>query len=219
MEVFLILQILFDAVLLFGLLFLFHFSVHQVQKKKEESDLLKDIQVQEIKENLQELLLTLKQLGKEVSDNIQEEVKEAEEKTEIFKKVVLKLQKDLTKVTKLSDEVNAERTHLEEKAKAIETAKRIVSKVLPPTKSSFSETTVKGEKRVRNKMEKSEVPPGLGFDGSEKTMGFSSGLVREVYRLADKKTVINEIIQRTQLSRAEVQLILNLRGNRFTAPN
>jgi hypothetical protein len=50
-------------------------------------------------------------------------------------------------------------------------------------------------------------------------MGISPELVKAVYRLADMKTGTNEIIQQTQLSRAEVQLILNLRGNRFAAPN
>jgi hypothetical protein len=30
---------------------------------------------------------------------------------------------------------------------------------------------------------------------------------------------MNEIVRRTKLTRAEVQLILNLRGNRFTTPN
>ena len=43
MDVFLALQILFDSVLLFGVLFLFHFSVNQQQKKKEEFDIVKNI--------------------------------------------------------------------------------------------------------------------------------------------------------------------------------
>ncbi len=213
MDIFLILQIMFDSVLLFGILFLFHFSVNQTQKKKEEWDILKNAQVQEIKENLQELLLTLKQLGKEVSDNIQEQVQEAEQKTEVFKKVIVKIQRDLQKTVKLAEEVSTERVHLEEKLRAIETAK----KNLAPKSPAIPEPLL-----GYGKDEKVEIPRAskrIGFGKAEGALGFSSGVVREVYRLSDKKIEIGEIVQRTQLSRAEVQLILNLRGNGFTTPN
>jgi chromosome segregation ATPase len=220
MDVFMVLQMLFDAVLLFGILFLFHFSVNHVQRKKEESEILNDLQARDIKENLQELLMTLKQLGKEVSDNIQEQVKEAEGKTENFKKVISKLQRDLAKVTKLADEVEAEKDHLENKARAIEAAKKKLPKPLPKIQRTFLEASperalegLEGKKQVKN------PSMGFGFDGSEKSMGFSSGVVREVYRLADGRVEMNQIVQQTKLSRAEVQLILNLRGNRFTTPH
>jgi septal ring factor EnvC (AmiA/AmiB activator) len=145
MDIFPILQILFDAVLLFGILFLFHFSVHQSRKKKEEADILKNMQVQEIKENLQELLMTLKQLGKEVSDNIQEQVKEAEEKTDYFKKIIQKLQKDLNKTALLAEEITGEKKHLEEKIKVIQTAKKITPKILQP----IHETSLSGNKELQ----------------------------------------------------------------------
>jgi hypothetical protein len=219
MDFFLMLQIFFDAVLLFGILFLFHFSVHQNRKKREESDALKDIQVQEIKENLQELLMTLKQLGKEVSDNIQEQVNEAESKTEKFKKAILRFQKDLTKVTKISEELNMERLRLEEKANIIEVAKSTASRVLPRVHESLR---ISGsEMKKTDAMWKSAAKKkslNLGFDGSDKNIGFSSELVEKVYRLADLKAEINEIVQQTKLSRAEIQLILNLRDNRFAVP-
>jgi hypothetical protein len=215
-DFYLILQILFDAVLLFGILFLFHYSVHHSQKKKEESDVLKNIQVQEIKENLQELLLTLKQLGKEVSDNIQEQVREAEEKTEVFKKAIQKLQKDLNKTLLLAEEVGDEKSRLEDKIKIIKSAKNVMPKILrkdsfltSPNDETFAkETPVKSLKTVKDKR--------FNEGGA---VGFSSGLVREVYRMADCEMDVNEIVQKTQLSRAEVQLILNLRDNRFTTPN
>jgi hypothetical protein len=213
MDLFLILQIMFDAVLLFGILFLFHFSVHQTQKKKEEWDILKNAQTQEIKENLQELLMTLKQLGKEVSENIQEQVREAEEKTETFKKILLKLQKDLQMTTKLAEDVGAERAHLEEKLKVIETAKR---------RSAAKISKASGQAQGHSVDEKSEISTAskkLGFGKDESGLGFSSKVVREVYRLLDEKIEMTEIVQRTQLSRAEIQLILNLRGNGFTTPN
>ena len=219
MDLFLMLQVFFDAVLLFGILFLFHYSVHHTQKKKEESDVLKEIQIQEMKENLQELLMTLKQLGKEVSENIQEQVRDAETKTDVFKKTIAKLQKDLSRVSKLSEAVTGEIRHLEEKSSAIETAKKNTLKAHPPQPMD----RLSALPEVRNREEKKRVekasPVGFGFDGSEKTMGFSSGLVREIYKMADGKADINEIVQLTKLSRAEVQLILNLRGNRFTTPN
>jgi hypothetical protein len=221
LEVFLILQILFDAVLLFGILFLFHFSVYQTQKKKEESDILKDLQVQEIRENLQELLLTLKQLGKEVSDNIREQVSAAETKTENFKKVILKLQKDLTKVTKLSEELNSERTRLEEKSEAIVAAKKNFPKTLTSTRDASPAISDLKMGKVDTALKKPEQnsSPDFGFNASGKNMGFSSESVKEVYRLADLKLETPEIIRQTKLSRAEVQLILNLRGNRFLTPN
>src|SRR5579872_1103166 len=137
MDFFLILQVLFDAVLLFGVMFLFHYSVNHSRKKKEESDILKNIQVQEIKENLQELLLTLKQLGKEVSDNIQEQVRDAEDKTETFKKLIQKLQKDLNKTLILAEEVGNEKNRLEEKAKIIRASRKTIPKVLPVVEETF----------------------------------------------------------------------------------
>ena len=212
MDLFFVLQILFDAVLLFGILFLFHFSVHQTLKKKEEWDILKNAQVQEIKENLQELLMTLKQLGKEVSDNIQEQVREAEEKTEAFKKVTVKLQRDLQKVLKLAEEVESEKSHLEEKIKAIETAKRKTEPKPGPQKHLSS-------RHDEDEPEPTGKKPKLGFEHSNESFGFSSGIIEEVYKLSDKKMGMSEIVHRTKLSRAEVQLILNLRGNGFTTPN
>jgi chromosome segregation ATPase len=218
-EVFYILQILFDAVLLFGILFLFHFSVYQNQKKKEESDILKDIRVQEIRENLQELLMTLKQLGKEVSENIQEQVKTAEIKTEIFKKNIIRFQRDLTKVTRLSDDLNTERVRLEEKASAIEASKRKAPKILPAIQNDLMASDSGMKKNGPASKEENSSTADFGFNGSAKNMGISPELVKVVYRLADLKTGINDIIRQTKLSRAEVQLILNLRGNRFAAPN
>jgi hypothetical protein len=221
MDFFLILQVLFDAVLLFGVLFLFHYSVNHSRKKKEESDILNNYQVQEIKENLQELLLTLKQLGKEVSDNIQEQVAEAEVKAETFKKLILILQKDLNKTMALAEEVKSEKNRLEEKAKIIRTSKKESTKVLPLIEDSFLKlapntsagpNNIDGGKILNAKKKRR-------LRGFGPTVGFSSGLVREIYRLADMDMDVNDIVQKTQLSRAEVQLVLNLRDNRFTTPN
>lgn len=212
MDWFFVLQILFDAVLLFGILFLFHFSVHQTQKKKEEWDILKNVQVQEIKENLQELLITLKQLGKEVSDNIQEQVREAEEKTETFKKVTVKLQRDLQKLSKLAEEVDAEKLHLEEKMKIIDTAKK-KSMSNPGSQRQFSDHRETQGPEMTKREQKFEL--GRAKDG----LGYSAGVVEEVHKLLDEKMEITEIVQRTKLSRAEIQLISNLRGNGFTTPN
>jgi hypothetical protein len=220
MDIFLILQILFDAVLLFGVLFLFHFSVNHSQKKKEESDILNNLEVQGIRENLQELLLTLKQLGKEVSENIQEEVRGAEAKTEVFKKVIVKLQKDLKKTLALAEEVRLEKIRLEEKVKFIQTTKQVSPKESDPRVKPDSTLNQKNKSGSINSEVDNEKPKkSVSFDRRRGTVGFSSGLVREVYRLVDENISLNEIIQRTQLSRAEVQLILNLRDNRFTTPN
>jgi len=44
-------------------------------------------------------------------------------------------------------------------------------------------------------------------------------MVGEIYRMADADMDLNEIAKKTQLTQGEIQLILNLRGNRFTTPN
>lgn len=207
MDFFLILQILFDAVLLFGLLFLFHYATHQTERKKEEEEALRNLQVQEMKEDLQELLMTLKQLGKEVSEDVQEQAAAAEAKSESLRKLVRKLQRDLDKTTALAEEVAEERRLLEGKLGVIRSAKRELPALASPE-------TPAGPRDVRpRELSRRQVP--LGTDG----VGFSSQVVREVYRLADQDQVLQEIVRRTRLSRAEVQLILNLRGNRFTTPN
>jgi len=219
MDIFLILQILFDAVMLFGVLFLFHFSVNQSQKKREEFDILKNVQVQEMKENLQELLMTLKQLGKEVSDNIQDQVRGAEEKTEAFKKNIAKLQKDLNKVTELAEEVNRERNRLEEKTKVLQIARKTLPKIFPQFEKSGLISSEEPSNEISKTLKVKRVKRSGGFNNREGAVGFSSEMVQEVYRLVDVEMSLNEIVRRTKLSRAEVQLILNLRGNRFTTPN
>lgn len=218
MNIFLVLQIMFDAILLFGLLFLFHFSVNQTRRKKEDLDVLRNVQIQEMKEGLQELLLTLKQLGKEVSDNVQDQVREAEEKTEILKKILVKVRKDLASVQMLSEEVNSEKERLENKMNAIQTAKKTIRKDFSVTDGTLSEDFCDVDEK--NLSIKNNLASKKGVkNGKGRAVGFSSVAVREIYRLADGELGIDEIVQRTKLSRAEVQLILNLRGNRFTTPN
>jgi hypothetical protein len=216
MNFFMILQILFDAVLLFGILFLFHFSVNQTEKKREEIDLIKDVQVQEMKENLQELLMTLKQLGKEVSDNIQEQVRDAEEKTEKFKREIQNLQKDLDKIKILGEEMDAEKNLLETKAKVIQSAKKNISKWVPPNEKNDS---ISGIERLEEEQKPAALECQKFINEPEGTIGYSSEVIKKVYRLADTEMGMNEIVRRTKLNRAEVQLILNLRGNRFSTPN
>jgi preprotein translocase subunit YajC len=207
MDIFLILQILFDFVLLFGVLFLFHFSVNQQQKKKEEFDIVKNIQVQETKENLEKLLLTMKQLGKDVSDDIQKKISESEEKTEVFKQNIKKMEAQLSMTVELIEEVGAERGRLENKIKLIRSTTNGKEK-LP----SDDKITDKSVSRVERKKRVSK--PQNGY-----SVGFSSGIIKQVYKMVDNDLDINEILKATKLSKAEIQLILNLRENRFTAPN
>jgi len=214
MGFFLILQVLFDAVFLFGILFLFHYSVQHSRRRGEEQDVLKNLQVQEVKENLQELLLTLKQLGQEVSENIREQVEMAESRTDVLRKTLDRLEKDLENARVLSGEVDEEKRHLEGKAGLLRAAKREQAKAQGDDPRSYLAPglTAPGVDPVMPI--KSETIPGRRAG-----VGFSSGTVKEVYRLADEEKGIQEIIRRTKLTRAEVRLILNLRGNRFTASN
>jgi len=116
-------------------------------------------------------------------------------------------------VSKLAAEVEAEKVHLEDKIGAIGAAKRnsapkdlAVPGPAPGPRGAGKSSATRASKR-----------PNLAK--TEGGFGFSSGLVREVYRLSDEKVGVGEIVQRTKLSRAEIQLILNLRGNGFTTPN
>ncbi len=180
------------------------------------SDALKDIQVQEIKENLQELLLTLKQLGKEVSDNIQEHVSDAELKIEDFKINISKFQKDLNKVKKLSDELNMERVRLEEKTKTIEASKNKAFEVIPQENQSLRIVDQKVKKNNSTfEFKKKTLPRSIELNILENNKGISAELMGVVYHLEDLHVEMNEIVRRTKLSRAEIQLILNLRENRF----
>ena len=193
---FLIIQTLFDAVLLAAIVFIFHFTNHQMQKKKEEADLLKALQVQEIKDQLQELLLTLKQVGQEVSDDIQAQVSEAELKTDLIKKSTVKIQRDLKKTLALAEEVNAEKKRLEEKVEIM----RMKSK-----KPVGSAPEAKSPERVDGNLQNLSVK--------------DSDLIRQIYKLADAEVDVDSISKKTNLTQGEIQLILNLRGNRFSTPN
>ncbi len=194
MSLFNVLQLLFDAFILFGILFLFNYSVSQTRKKEDDLEIVKSAQAQEIREQLQELLLTLKQLGNEVSDNIQKEVREAEGKTDSLQKLLRKVQKELDEREKFQVDgikpVNSVKGPTPKKRK-IESEKAI----LPSDEPNLEENTETG------------------------MFGLSSEIVREVYRLVDEDNDIKTICEMTLLSRAEIQLILNLRGNRFTTPN
>lgn len=215
MEMLSVLQIVFDAVLLFGILFVFHYSVNQSQKKNEETQIVKDLQVNEIRENLQELLLTLKQLGKEVSENLQEQVRDAEVKTEKLKKMIGKMDKDLLKVVQLSETIEREREHLEEKEALLQASRN--KRPIPSTVREIEDLALKSlppstKKSVDNS---SDLVDPFSVGGSQ----FSTKVLREVYRLAEKNSDLSVIAHKTKLSKAEVQLILNLRGNRFSTPN
>jgi hypothetical protein len=205
MDVFLILQILFDAVLLFGILFLFHFSVNQQQKKKEEFDIVKNIQVQEMKENLENLSSAVKQLGKDVSDDIQKKINEFEIKNKTFNESVKKNEKQLNRKSDLSQEVAGEKDALESAIVNLNTSKKAK---LILNKKDKDKSDLETEKSKTSFVSKS------GY-----SVGFSSAVIKQVYKLVDSNKEISEVVKVTKLTRAEISLILNLRENRFTAPN
>lgn len=214
---FLILQVLFDAVLLGGGILLFHYSYNRLRQKKEESDLLKNLQVQEIEESLRELLAILKQLGKEVSEDIQGQVQVADKKMAELEKTLFRLEKDLSKAEALAEKVQEEKTHLEGKLKVIQTSKKKAKKLFLSPNVAVDQPPPLLEKNLS--LESEGKVPSESFLNSGQAVGFSSEVIREIYRLADESNGISEIVQKTKLTPAEVQLILNLRGNRFTTPN
>jgi|GEM_PF-5169814 hypothetical protein len=205
MDIFLILQILFDAVLLFGILFLFHFSVNLQQRKKEEFDIVKNIQVQEMKENLEKLLSTMKQLGEDVSADIQKKIAEFEGKTEVFNDDIKTFERKINLKFELSKKETIEKADLKTKIAALSTNEnlKLISKkkVLDKRISGFE----KKQKKIIAKPNYST--------------GFSSGIIKQVYKMVDSNSGISEVVKATKLTKAEISLILNLRENRFTAPN
>ncbi len=194
MTVFNVLQLLFDAMFLFGILFLFNYSVTQSRRKAEDLDVLKSAHVQEIKEQLQDLLLTLKQLGNEVSENIQKQVRLAEEKTDYLQKIIRKAQRELDK----SERIKLESLKVSSKGKELSPGNKFKEKQVQPS-----------------------APHEFITENGKSTgmLGLSSELVKEVYRMVDTGNDLKSISDKTELSQAEIQLILNLRGNRFTTPN
>jgi hypothetical protein len=214
MGIFLVLQLVFNAVLLFGIIFLFHYLTQNTRKKAEEQDLLGNLQVQEVRESLQDLLTTLKQLGQEVSDGIKDQVESAEVKTAALRDTLDRLEADLERAKVLSGEVGEERRHLEEKATVLKAVKGTLFKNQKDSEAG------KGLDGLSLQTSPDPVPGPKGGNPVGVTgVGFSSSAVREVYRLADQEKGIPEIARRTKLTRAEIQLILNLRGNRFSASN
>jgi hypothetical protein len=217
---FAVFQVLFDAVLVFAMFFLVHYLVHRVQRKKEDSDLLQTAQAQEIRENLQELLTTLKQLGKEISEDIQEQVSLAEQKTGKFKGLLLRAERDLSRAAALAEKAQREREYLEEKTGKPPVLQSLARKPAPepapekpqadPEPRLYMKDAEEAPKKTKGKPEPQE---------KGRAIGVSSELVKEIYRLADESHGLNEIVQKTKLTAAEVKLILNLRGNRYTTHN
>lgn len=204
---FLILQIIFDAVLLFGILFLFHFSVNEQQKKKEDFDIVKDIQVQEMKENLEKLLSEMKQLGKDVSGDIQNKIDESEEKIKVFNQNIKNFENRFKAVSNFSEKVATEKGKLKNKIKVIRTVQSRRDEVSSDNKGIDENASSVGK-------ETKSLIPQTGY-----SIGFSSGIIKQVYKMIDSHRDIGEVVKATKLTKAEVNLILNLRENRFTAPN
>ena len=207
MDVFLILQILFDAVLLFGILFLFHFSVNEQQKKKEEFDIVKNIQVQEMKENLEKLLSTMKQLGKDVSDDIQRKIDQSEEKNKDFNLNFKKLENQLKTTSEPTGEVDVKKVKRGNKIKVIGAMTNKKEDFPSDNKNTDKTSSLMGKKTKRS-------IPRNGH-----SIGFSSEIIKRVYKMIDINKDISEVVKETKLTKAEINLILNLRVNRFTTQN
>lgn len=207
MNVFNILQILFDAIFIFGIMFLFNYSISQTRKKNDDFEVLKSVQATEIKEQLQDLLLTLKQLGNEVSQSIQKEVRIAEEKTDLLQKLIKKIQKESMRIDALKPDVEITRKNKDNNVAFIQ---------LPKGDKKSNSKNIPRE--MSKDLFKKNQPDSSKDEGSG-MHGLSSEIVREVYRLIDEENDLKSISEKTELSLAEIQLILNLRGNRFTTPN
>lgn len=170
-------------------------------------EVMKSAQTQEIKEQLQDLLLTLKQLGNEVSENIQKEVRIAEEKIDLLQRLFRKIHKEIEKTDQLKSDFDDADKNTEKKVAFLRAPKTGKISATKKRNQESSSTRIKNQGKV-------------SLNKNESGMhGLSSEIVREVYHLADTDNDLKTICEKTQLSLAEIQLILNLRGNRFTTPN
>jgi hypothetical protein len=181
---------------MFGLLFVFHYATQKAQRRREDEEVLKNLEAQELRSGLQELLLTLRQVGGEVSGELQEKVHEAEAAGTRLGILLDGLKADLASAERLAREASVEREQLEAKMESLRALKSARKPKAPKPPEEIVED---------------ETP--------STAVGFSTTAVKEIYRLADESMGVTEIARRTQLTRGEVQLILNLRGNRFSTPN
>jgi len=181
-------------------------TVSRVQRRKDDENILRSLEVEEIKQDLQEMLVTLKQVGSEASEGIQEKVREAEAKTKRLRELMKKVDSDLTRISRLSEDVAGEKAHLDDKWNLMQATRQRPESVRP-------------EDLYRRPEPSKPVADPEDSTGSAQPLSFPSDAVREIYRFADESMDISEIARRTKLTRGEVQLILNLRGNRYTTPN
>jgi FtsZ-binding cell division protein ZapB len=207
MTLFVILQILFDAALVVAMLFGFNFVWQKVQQRREDEEVIRNVELQELRAGLEELLVTVRQVGGEVSERLQDKVKDAEASINRLDSILEELRPELGELQELSREVASEKEHLESKRVSLKSSRRSAVP-LPVLKEDLPLDVEEDED-----------------DGAEASLisstavGFPSSAVKEIYRLADNRMDVGAIARQTHLTRGEVQLILNLRSNRFTTPN
>jgi predicted nuclease with TOPRIM domain len=211
MTLFVILQILFDAALVAAMLFGFSYIWQKVQHRREDDEVLRNVELQELRAGLEELLVTVRQVGGEVSERLQDKVKEAEKTLSQLESILDELKPDLEEIQALSRDVASEKEHLEAKRVSLKSSRR-PAMPLPMLEEDLS----LGGEDDEEDGESSRTEDSLV---SSTAVGFPSSAVKEIYRLADNQLNVGEIARQTHLTRGEIQLILNLRSNRFTTPN
>jgi len=225
MTLFVILQLIFDAFLVAGLLFGFHWMYQRVQRRREDDEVMRNVELQELHAGLQELLVTVRQVGGEVTGRLHDKVQAAEATLERLEAVLKDLRPELEGLQALSREVDSEREHLEAKRASLKSARETAP--APPVAEAPGTVEAEEEEEtlfdVLSPMEEDdEEGETRGLEEAlipSTAVGFSSTAVKEIYRLADTHLDVGEIARQTHLTKGEVQLILNLRSNRFTTPN
>jgi FtsZ-binding cell division protein ZapB len=204
---FLVFQLIFDIALITGVLFIFNMLWQKMQHRRDDDEVLRNVELQELKAGLQELLLTVRQVGADVSGKLHDKAQEAEATIGRIEELLEELRPELEDLRDLSREVAEEREHLEAKNRSLRSIRR-ATEPLPVDEPMKDE-------------EEAGTPVDITEEEliSSTAVGFSSTAVKEIYRLADTQMDVGEIARQTQLTRGEVQLILNLRSNRFTTPN
>jgi predicted nuclease with TOPRIM domain len=210
MTLFVILQLLFDAALVVGMLFAFNFVWQKLQHRREDEEVLRNVELQELHAGLQELLVTVRQVGGEVSGRLHDKVREAEKTLTRLESILDGLRPEMEDLRELAKEMASEKEHLEAKRVSLKSTRRSEAP-LSIFENDFHPQDLEADDEAAEEVEGTSV--------SSAGVGFPSSAVKEIYRMADSHMDVGEISRRTQLTRGEVQLILNLRSNRFTTPN
>jgi hypothetical protein len=221
MTIFIFLQVFFDAIFIFGFLVLIYFMIHR-SDKKEETDLIQNLKIHDVKEDLKEMVNTMTELGQKTSNELQEKVEQAQQWMHELNFFMRK--KSIS--TRGSDAPSFNRgREIHKKIKTVKPKKRFPKKPKPVATTAVDDklktlSTSKPIEKPSSSISSFTKPGKIAYDFPRVDMlGIPIKTIETIYRLADEKKEVFLIAKSVDLSVAEVQLILNLRSGHFTISN